>query len=142
MKEVSIFADGSCLGNPGPGGWAAILRYNGTEKVISGGAKHTTNNRMELTAVIEAIRLLKEPCMIELISDSEYVGKAINTWLSGWEKKGVAKIKNPQLWMEYVSVAKGHIVKAHWVRGHAGHIENERCDEIAKNEAQKFRNGI
>ncbi|MEY4504224.1 MAG: hypothetical protein RL154_517 [Pseudomonadota bacterium] len=140
MKEITIFADGSCLGNPGPGGWAAILRYKDSEKVISGGEAHSTNNRMELTAAIEAIKLLKEPCKVLLVSDSEYVGKAINEWLKGWEKKGFAKIKNPELWIEYANVARKHIVTAKWVKGHAGHPENERCDEIAKNEALKYKN--
>ena len=142
MKKVTIFADGSCLGNPGAGGWAAILRYNDAEKVISGGAGHTTNNQMELIAVIEALKLLKEPCEVELVSDSQYVGKAINEWLVGWEKKGFAKIKNPQLWMEYWNLSRIHKVKARWVRGHSGHIENERCDEIARAEAQKFKDGL
>ena len=139
MKKISIFADGSCLGNPGPGGWAAILRYNGSEKVISGGESHTTNNRMELIAVIEALKLLKEPCEVEIVSDSQYVGKAINEWLKGWEQRGFAKIKNPELWAEYARISKKHIVKARWVKGHAGHAENEKCDEIAKIEAQKFK---
>jgi ribonuclease HI len=142
LKKVTIFADGSCLGNPGAGGWAAILRYNDAEKVISGGAGHTTNNQMELIAVIEALKLLKEPCEVELVSDSQYVGKAINEWLVGWEKKGFAKIKNPQLWMEYWNLSRIHKVKARWVRGHSGHIENERCDEIARAEAQKFKDGL
>lgn len=139
MKDVTIFADGSCLGNPGPGGWAAILRYKDSEKVISGGDKNTTNNRMELTAAIEAIKLLKEPCNVLLVSDSEYVGKAINEWLVGWEKRGFAKIKNPELWQEYSKLSKIHKIKAKWVKGHAGHAENERCDELARNEALKFK---
>ncbi|SMC08896.1 ribonuclease HI [Nitratiruptor tergarcus] len=136
MKRVFLFSDGSSLGNPGPGGYCAILRYKDTEKVISGGEPHTTNNRMELRAVIEGLKALKEPCIVEIYSDSNYVVQAINQWLAGWVRKNFKNVKNPDLWKEFVEVAKPHRIKAIWVKGHAGHEENERCDKIAKQMAQ------
>ncbi|MDR1912438.1 MAG: ribonuclease HI [Helicobacteraceae bacterium] len=136
MKKVKIFTDGSSLGNPGPGGWCAILRYGETERVLKGGEDLTTNNRMELSAAIKALKALKEPCEVELCSDSSYVLKGIKEWLEGWKKKNFAKIKNPDLWKAYVEAAKPHIVNTNWVRGHSGHPENERCDRIAKEEAE------
>ncbi|BCD61404.1 ribonuclease HI [Nitratiruptor sp. YY08-26] len=136
MKRVFLFSDGSSLGNPGPGGYCAILRYKDTEKVISGGEPHTTNNRMELRAVIEGLKALKEPCIVEIYSDSNYVVQAINQWLAGWVHKNFKNVKNPDLWKEFVEVAKPHRIKAIWVKGHAGHEENERCDKIAKQMAQ------
>ncbi len=139
MKKITLFSDGSALGNPGPGGYGAILRYGDKEREISGGEAHTTNNRMELLAVIEGLRALKEPCSIEIISDSSYVVKGINEWLEGWIKRDFKKVKNPDLWMDYMEVSKGHKIKAIWVRGHNGHIENERCDILAKEEAQKMK---
>ncbi len=138
MKSVTLFCDGSSLGNPGPGGYGAILRYGEVEKIISGGEAHTTNNRMELRAAIEGLRALKEPCEVTIISDSSYVVRGINEWLAGWVKKEFKNVKNPDLWLEYLEVSKIHRIKGVWVRGHSGHIENERCDEIAKNEAKKF----
>ncbi|MDR2904627.1 MAG: ribonuclease HI [Helicobacteraceae bacterium] len=137
MKSARIFTDGSSLGNPGAGGWCAILRYKEHEKVISGGEKFTTNNRMELTAAIEALRALREPCEVELFTDSEYVAKGINEWLKNWVKKDFAKVKNDDLWRSYLIHAERHIIKAIWVKGHNGHIENERCDKKAKEEAEK-----
>ena len=139
MKKITLFSDGSSLGNPGPGGYCAILRYKDYEKVISGGEPHTTNNRMELKAVIEGLKALKEPCIVEIYSDSTYVVQAINKWLEGWIKKGFKNVKNPELWQEFVEVAKSHRIKAYWIKAHAGHEENERCDKIAKQMAQSFQ---
>ncbi len=139
MKSIKIFADGSSLGNPGPGGYAAILKYNDSEKIVSGGEPNTTNNRMELKAVIEAIKVLKEPCTIEIISDSQYVIKGINEWLEGWIIKSFKNVKNDDLWKEYIKVSDIHEIKGTWVKGHAGHIENEQCDKIAKAEAELFK---
>lgn len=140
MKTVQIFTDGSSLGNPGAGGWCAILRYGANEKVISGSQADATNNQMELLAVIEALKMLKEPCRVELISDSSYVIRGINEWLVGWEKKMFKNVKNPQMWQEYLELSKIHKVVGTWVRGHDGHPENERCDQIAKEEASKAKN--
>ncbi|MGE4397078.1 MAG: ribonuclease HI [Sulfurimonas sp.] len=139
MKKITLFSDGSALGNPGPGGYGAILRFGNKEREISGGEAHTTNNRMELLAVIEGLRALKEPCDVEIISDSSYVVKGINEWLDGWIKRDFKKVKNPDLWMEYIEVSKPHKINATWVRGHNGHAENERCDILAKQEAQKMK---
>jgi ribonuclease HI len=132
MKKVYLFSDGSSLGNPGPGGFCALLRYKNREKIIKGSEPHTTNNRMELKAVIEGLKALKEPCEVELFSDSSYVVKAIEEWLPKWEAKGFKNVKNPDLWQEFLQVAKPHKIKAHWVRGHSGHEENELCDKIAR----------
>lgn len=142
MKKITLFSDGSALGNPGPGGYGAILRYGDKEREISGGEVHTTNNRMELLGVIEGLRALREPCRVEIISDSSYVVKGINEWLDGWVKRDFKKVKNPDLWMDYLDVSKGHVINAIWVRGHNGHIENERCDILAKEEAQKMKEAI
>ena len=142
MKKITLFSDGSALGNPGPGGYGAILRYGDKERIISGGEEHTTNNRMELLGVIEGLRALKEPCDVTIISDSSYVIKGINEWLEGWVKRNFAKVKNPDLWQEYIRVAKPHQINGVWVRGHNGHPENERCDLIAKEEAEKFKKGL
>ncbi len=139
MKKITLFSDGSALGNPGPGGYGAILRFGNKEREISGGEAHTTNNRMELLAVIEGLRALKEPCDVEIISDSSYVVKGINEWLDGWIKRDFKKVKNPDLWIEYIEVSKPHKINATWVRGHNGHAENERCDILAKQEAQKMK---
>lgn len=139
VKKITLFSDGSALGNPGPGGYATILRYGDVEKVLSGGEKHTTNNRMELLGVIEGLQALKEPCEVDVISDSSYVVKGINEWLGGWIARDFKKVKNPDLWQRYIEVAKKHRVHAIWVRGHNGHEENERCDKIARDEAQKIK---
>jgi len=138
-KAVSLYSDGSSLGNPGPGGWGTILEYNGHKKEISGAAEETTNNRMELQAVIEGLKLLKEPCRVEVVTDSSYVANAINSWLSGWIAKDFKKVKNVDLWREYLESAKSHEVKATWVRGHSGHPENERCDYLATQEAKRVK---
>jgi len=137
MKKIEIYTDGSSLGNPGPGGWCAILRYKGYEKILQGGEEHTTNNRMELTAVIEALKALKEPCEVDLYADSTYVLKGINEWLKNWVKKNFKNVKNPDLWREYLNVSRNHKINVNWVKGHSGHKENEICDKIAKEEALK-----
>ena len=137
MKKITLFSDGSALGNPGPGGYGTILRFGETQKEFSGGQKHTTNNRMELLGVIVGLQALKEPCEVEVVSDSSYVVKAINEWLDGWIKRDFKKVKNIDLWKSYIEASKPHKVHGTWVRGHNGHIENERCDTLAKDEAQK-----
>ncbi len=140
MKKIEIFTDGSSLGNPGPGGWCAILRYKSHEKILKGGETLTTNNRMELIAVIEALKVLKEPCEVELYSDSTYVVKGISEWLEGWIKKNFKNIKNSELWKEFINLSQNHIIRTNWVKGHSGHKENEICDKIAKEEALKRKN--
>lgn len=137
MKSVEIFTDGACSGNPGPGGWGAVLRYNGREKELSGGEMNTTNNRMELTAVIEALSCLKEPCKVTLTTDSKYVSDGINQgWAASWQQNGWRKADkkpalNPDLWQKLLDLLKTHDVTIVWVKGHAGHPENERCDQLA-----------
>jgi ribonuclease HI len=142
VKKITLFSDGSSLGNPGPGGYGTILRFGNKEKEISGGELNTTNNRMELLAVIEGLRALKEPCDVTIVSDSSYVVKGIIEWLEGWKKRDFKKVKNHDLWKEYIEVSKNHKIHALWVRGHNGHIENERCDILAKQEAQKMKKAI
>ena len=139
MKQVTIFCDGSSLGNPGPGGYGVILRYGNKEKELTGGDPMTTNNRMELMAVIEGLKALKEPCDVTIYSDSSYVVNGINEWLEGWVKRNFKKVKNPELWRVYIEVAKPHKIKAIWVKGHNGHPENERCDELARTTAEQFK---
>ncbi|PAF52387.1 ribonuclease HI [Helicobacter sp. 13S00477-4] len=139
MKLIKIFCDGSSLGNPGPGGYCAILQYQGNEKIISGGEGMSTNNRMELKAVIESLKCLKEPCKIHLYSDSKYVCDGIGIWLKDWIKKNFLNVKNIDLWQEYLAISKPHIIETYWVKGHNGHIENERCDSIAKAQALKYK---
>ena len=137
MKTVTIYTDGACSGNPGPGGWGAILRYGEHEKELSGGEKRTTNNRMELMGVIQALRALKEPCIVELWSDSKYVIDGLSKgWAIGWRRRGWVKSDkkpalNPDLWGRLLELTENHEMRYHWVRGHAGHAENERCDELA-----------
>lgn len=139
MKEITLYSDGSSLGNPGPGGYGGILVYKNTRKEFFGGELHTTNNRMELLGVIIGLEMLKEPCRVEVISDSSYVVKAINEWLAGWIKKEFKNVKNIDLWERYIIASKPHRVHGTWVRGHIGHPENERCDQLAKAEAQKMK---
>ena len=142
MKKITLFCDGSSLGNPGAGGWGAILRFGDKEKELSGGEEYTTNNRMELLAVIEGLKALKEPCFVSVVSDSSYVVKGINEWLKGWIKKEFKGVKNPDLWLLFLEVSRIHKVDATWVRGHNGHPENERCDILAKQEALKMKEAI
>ena len=144
MKQVDIFTDGACSGNPGPGGWGAILRYKGTDKEISGGEKQTTNNRMELTAVIEALKLLKEPCEVTLWTDSKYVADGLGKgWAAGWKKNGWRKADkkpalNPDLWDELLNLNNKHTINIQWIKGHASHPENEKCDRMAVAQSQKY----
>ena len=143
MKQVIIYTDGACSGNPGPGGWGAILEFNGTEKELSGGESRTTNNRMELTAVIEGLKALKEPCIVELYSDSKYVIDALEKgWAVGWQKRGWKKADktpalNPDLWETLLKLCQLHQVRTHWVKGHAANEKNNRCDELAVAQSKK-----
>ena len=145
MKTITIYTDGACSGNPGPGGWGAILEWQGHEKELSGGEAQTTNNRMELTAVLTALRLLKEPCIVELYSDSKYVVDAIDKgWLYGWQKKDWIKadkkpVLNVDLWRQLLPELKRHDVRLHWVKGHAENEKNNRCDQLAVAESKKFK---
>ena len=143
-KTVTIYTDGACSGNPGPGGWGAVLLYKETEKQISGGEAQTTNNRMEMTAVISALQALKEPCIVELYSDSKYVIDALEKgWAYGWRKKGWVKSDkkpalNPDLWETLLNLIKDHEMHYHWVKGHANNKYNEICDSLAVAEREKF----
>ena len=143
MKTVTIYTDGACSGNPGPGGWGAILRYNGVEKELSGGEKQTTNNRMELSGVIAALSALKEPCTVELYSDSKYVVDALEKgWAVSWRKKGWIKSDkkpalNPDLWETLLALCDKHQLRCHWVKGHADNEYNNRCDALATAERDK-----
>ena len=145
MKTVAIYTDGACSGNPGPGGWGAILEYNGHERTLSGGAPETTNNRMELTAVIEALKKLKEPCVVELYSDSKYVIDALEKgWGWGWKKRGWIKSDkkpalNVDLWETLLPLLQTHQVHYHWVKGHSTNSRNNRCDQMAVAESQKYK---
>lgn len=139
MKQILLFSDGSCLDNPGPGGWAYILEYKGHIKKASGGKNNTTNNQMEITAVIEGLKALKEPCEVEIYTDSSYVANSINSWLENWIKKDFKKVKNVELWHEYIQVSKPHKIKAFWLKAHNGHPQNEECDTMARNEAIKIK---
>jgi len=141
MKKVHLYSDGSSLGNPGPGGYCSILKYGKAQKIIKGGEDNTTNNRMELKAVIEGLKALKTPCEVEITSDSNYVVKAINEWLANWVKKDFKGVKNIDLWKEYLEVSKPHKIKGFWVKGHDGHEENELCDKIAREEATRIKDG-
>jgi ribonuclease HI len=137
LKEVEMFVDGACRGNPGPGGWGALLRYNETEKSLSGAESDTTNNRMELMAVIEGLNSLKERCHVIITTDSQYVKNGMTVWMAGWKKKGWKTannkpVKNQDLWEQLDEAVSKHSVEWHWVRGHSGHIENERADELAR----------
>ena len=146
MKKVKIYTDGACKGNPGKGGWGAVLQYGETEKVISGYADKTTNNIMELTAAVEALKLLKEPCEVILTTDSNYVKNGISDWIFNWKKNGwktasKKPVKNKELWQKLDSLSKNHSIQWKWVKGHSGHTENERCDKLA-NEAILEMNSI
>ena len=145
MKTITIYTDGACSGNPGPGGWGAILEWQGHQKELSGGEAQTTNNRMELTAVLTALAILKEPCIVELYSDSKYVVDASEKgWLYGWQKKGWIKadktpVLNVDLWQQLLPLLARHDVRLHWVKGHAENEHNNRCDQMAVAESKKFR---
>lgn len=143
-KQITLFTDGACSGNPGPGGWGAVLRYNGKEAELSGGAPETTNNRMELSALLYGLKALKEPCVVELYTDSKYVADSIEKgWVYGWQKRGWVKADkkpalNVDLWQQLLELLNTHELHIHWVKGHAGHPENERCDRLAVAQAARF----
>ena len=145
MKTVTLYTDGACSGNPGPGGWGCILEYNGVQKELSGGEAETTNNRMELTAVIKGLEALKESCIVELYSDSKYVIDALEKgWAVSWQQKGWRKADkkpalNPDLWQRLLELAERHTLRYHWVKGHADNPMNNRCDEMAVSEWKKFK---
>lgn len=135
-ETVEIFTDGACRGNPGPGGWGALLRYKGHEKTLSGAEPHTTNNRMELMAAIRALESLKRPCKVRLTTDSQYLRKGITEWMDNWKRRGWRTadrrpVKNEDLWRRLDAAARRHQVQWHWVKGHSGHRENELADELA-----------
>lgn len=143
MKKVTIYTDGACSGNPGPGGWAAILTYGDRSLELSGGERQTTNNRMELLAAISALRILKEPCEVELFTDSQYLCNAVSKgWLKSWKARGWKRkdgvLKNPDLWQALDGLLAVHAVTFHWVKGHADNVYNNRCDALAVAEREKF----
>ncbi len=144
MKEISIWTDGACSGNPGPGGWGALLRSGDHEKELCGGEENTTNNRMELQAAIEALNALKQPSQVELYTDSQYVKGGMTGWIIGWKKNGwktSAKkpVKNEELWRALDEAVSRHKINWHWVKGHAGHAENERADELARSGMEPYK---
>lgn len=144
--KVAIFCDGACSGNPGVGGWGSILRYGDSSKEMSGADANTTNNRMEMTAAIEALASLKRPCEVILTTDSQYLVKGMTEWIGGWVKKGWINSKrepvlNRDLWERLLELARIHTIHWRWVRGHNGHAENERCDELARAAIETFRKG-
>ncbi len=147
LKRIEIFTDGACSGNPGPGGYGTILRYEGREKELSGGEANTTNNRMELMAAIEGLAALKERCDVTLYTDSKYVADAITKgWAEkwrqrGWKRSGNEPALNPDLWERLLNLVAEHQVTIVWVKGHAGHPENERCDRLAVQQAERYKNG-
>ena len=144
VKAVTIHTDGACLGNPGPGGWAAVLQYLHHTRELSGGDPATTNNRMELQAALEALTALTEPCQVSIHTDSEYVRNGITSWISGWKRRGWMTqdrkpVKNEELWRALDAAAARHQVRWHWIKAHAGHALNERCDALARDQASRFR---
>jgi len=146
MKCIEIFTDGACSGNPGPGGWGAILRFNGVTRELCGGEAQTTNNRMELMAAISALNALKEPCEVDLHTDSSYVKDGISSWMENWKRRGWKTadnkpVKNVELWQALDEARRRHKVTWHWVKGHAGHPENERADELAREGMAPFKKG-
>ena len=148
MKTVTLYTDGACSGNPGPGGWGAILEYKGHEAEFSGGEENTTNNRMELTAVIQGLKALKEPCIVELYSDSKYVIDALEKgWAEGWQKRGWIKSDkkpalNPDLWETLLELSRVHTLRYHWIKGHADNPKNNRCDELAVMQWKKIKGEV
>lgn len=146
MKHITIYTDGACRGNPGPGGWGALLFYGKHEKAISGAEHDTTNNRMELKAAIKALAILQHPCKVDLHTDSQYVQKGISEWLPGWKKRGWVKadkkpVKNADLWRALEHEASRHQVSWHWVKGHSGHPENDRVDALANEAIDRLLEG-
>ncbi|WP_273760047.1 ribonuclease HI [Bartonella sp. ML70XJBT.G] len=144
QKIVEIYTDGACSGNPGVGGWGAILRWNGHERELYGGEAHTTNNQMELMAAIYALKALKEPCSVDLYTDSVYVRNGISIWLEGWKKNNwrtasKSPVKNMELWQALEDICSHHTVRWHWVKGHAGHPDNERADALARKAITQYR---
>lgn len=142
MKSVLIITDGACIGNPGPGGWACILRYNGHKKELFGSERATTNNRMELTAAIEGLRALRESCDVEVVTDSQYLKNGITTWIHGWKRNGwmtreKKPVVNQDLWTELDRLVAKHTVRWTWTKGHANHDDNNRCDELATRAARQ-----
>lgn len=136
MKDITLITDGACLGNPGPGGWACILRYNSHTSELYGSERRSTNNRMELTAVIQGLRALKEPCRVQVVTDSQYVKDGITQWIHGWKRRGwltatKTPVKNQELWIALDEQVGRHQVRWEWVKGHAAHDDNNRCDELA-----------
>ncbi len=145
LPPVEIWTDGACSGNPGPGGWGAILRFGDSEKELSGGDSQTTNNRMELMAAIAGLEALRKPCRVRLTTDSKYVQQGVSEWIEGWKARGwktaaKAPVKNQDLWQRLDAAAAPHLVEWLWVKGHAGHPENERCDELARAAIARLRN--
>ncbi len=142
MKTVTVYTDGACSGNPGPGGWAAVLRYGKAEKELSGGEADTTNNRMELTGVIKALEALKEPCAVTVYTDSQYISRALNEgWLKKWKAAGFTKkggLKNAELWRTLDALLQKHTVTFHWVKGHAENAYNNRCDALAVAQRDRY----
>ena len=141
MKKIELFTDGSCLGNPGPGGYGALLRYDQHEKRLSAGFKLTTNNRMEMLAAIEGLKQLKQACEVSLTTDSQYLRQGITSWIHNWKKRGwktasKAPVKNVDLWKQLDELSQIHKIQWHWVRGHTGHAENEICDDLARTAAE------
>lgn len=142
--RVEIYTDGACLGNPGPGGWAAVLRYSGQEKELVGAESQTTNNRMEMMAALAALEALKRPCEVDLYTDSQYVRQGMIEWLPNWKRRGWktasgGAVKNQDLWQRLDEARLKHDVQWHWVKGHAGHADNERVDQLARNAAERIR---
>ena len=143
-ESVEIYTDGACSGNPGPGGWGAILRFRGVEKELKGGEILTTNNRMEMMAVLVALNTLSRPCAIDLYTDSQYVMKGVTEWLRGWKARGwktadKKPVKNEDLWKALDEACSRHTIAWHWVKGHAGHVENERADQLARDGIAEVR---
>ncbi len=148
MKEIELYTDGACSGNPGPGGWGAILRYKGRERELSGGERETTNNRMELTAAIQGLEALTEPCTVKLYSDSQYLCKAVNegwlrAWVArGWKKADKSAVLNVDLWQALLALLERHQVEFIWVKGHAQNQYNNRCDALAVEQSNFFKQGL
>jgi ribonuclease HI len=145
LKRVTLFTDGACSGNPGPGGWGVLMIYGEARKTLNGGEAQTTNNRMELTAAIQALESLTRPCAVDLYTDSQYVRQGITQWMHGWKRNGwktadKKPVKNADLWQRLDDVVKRHTVEFHWVKGHAGHPENEEVDQLARDGMAPFKN--